>query len=446
MTNLSTQTSRSRGQRFLQELLSCRSDLSAGKATPYLETLRSQAEARLGELTIPTPRDEDWKYTDLSTLLRHSFQPQSPPSELTQPALQDYVWPEAKTSRLVVVNGHWMPQLSDLRGLPEAILIQPLSQMDPKRLQPYLQSIAAADTFTALNTASLVDGIGVILPRNLQLPQPLQILYLNVPGSLPLLSQPRCLVVAETSSSAVVIEDFCTLGAGLSLTNAVTEIALQPNAQIQHLKLQREHDQAFHISKTAVTQGRDSRYQTTTLSWGGQLSRHTLELMQTGEQAESTQLGLGLLNREQVGDSYSVVDHRAAHGRSHQIHKFIVDDRAHGIFNGKLLVQQAAQLTEAVQSSRNLLLAKQARVDTRPQLEIFADNVKCAHGATVSQLEEDEIFYLLSRGINREQAQELLTYAFAAEIIQTLPIPSIRQALRDLVLQKTNLQAPAPAP
>ncbi|NJK62817.1 MAG: hypothetical protein HC921_09180 [Synechococcaceae cyanobacterium SM2_3_1] len=165
--------------------------------------------------------------------------------------------------------------------------------------------------------------------------------------------------------------------------------------------------------------------------------------MQTGEQAESTLLGLGLLHEQQVVDSYSVVDHRAAHGRSHQIHKLIVDDRAHGIFNGKLLVQQAAQLTEAAQSSRNLLLAKQARVDTRPQLEIFADNVKCAHGATVSQLEEDEIFYLLSRGISREQAQELLTYAFAAEIIQTLPIASIRQALRDQVLQKTRLQAVA---
>ncbi|NJK62818.1 MAG: hypothetical protein HC921_09185 [Synechococcaceae cyanobacterium SM2_3_1] len=270
MTNLSTQTSSSRGQRFLQELLSCRSDLSAGRATPYLETLRFQAEARLGELTIPTTRDEDWKYTDLSGLLQHSFQPQSPLPDLTQAALQNYVWPEAQTSRLVVLNGAWMPQLSDLSGLPESILIQPLSQIDPERLQPYLQSLAAADTFTALNTASLGDGIGVILPRNLQLQQPLHILYINVPGPLPLLSQPRCLLVAETSSSAVVIEDFCSLGSGLSLTNAVTEIALQPNAQIQHLKLQREHDQAFHISKTAVTQARDSRYQIhSPRFWGG---------------------------------------------------------------------------------------------------------------------------------------------------------------------------------
>ncbi|MEN9223537.1 MAG: Fe-S cluster assembly protein SufD, partial [Thermostichus sp. BF3_bins_97] len=231
-----------------------------------------------------------------------------------------------------------------------------------------------------------------------------------------------------------VIEDHVSLGTGIPFSNAVTEISLADTAHLHHVILQRQGSAAFQIAKTAVRQGRDSHYHQHALQWGSQFSRHNLEMTQTGSQAHTDLKGLTLLRGSQHSDTHSRLVHQAPYGSSRQLHKCIVDESAHAVFSGRVLVCQAAQLTDAAQSNRNLLLAPKARVDTQPQLEIFADNVKCAHGATVSQLETEEIFYLQSRGIPQAQARQLLTYAFAAEILAGIPLATLPQKLPQLSL------------
>jgi Fe-S cluster assembly protein SufD len=242
------------------------------------------------------------------------------------------------------------------------------------------------------------------------------------------MAQPRALVIAETGSAATVIEDFWGDEDGDHFTNTVSEFFVDANAQITHLRVQREGAGTFHIGKTAVTQGRDSHYASTAVSFGARLSRHNWEVYQTGEQTATKLYGLGAIADSQHNDTHSLVALNHPHGTVEQLHKCIVDGKAHCVFSGRMAVAQKAQLTSASQLNRNLLLSDKARVDTKPQLEIVADNVKCAHGATVSQLEADEIFYLQSRGINAAQAQRLLIYAFAMEILDTMAVPSLRSA------------------
>ncbi len=220
---------------------------------------------------------------------------------------------------------------------------------------------------------------------------------------------------------------------GVYLTNAVTEIWVGDNAQVSHTRVEWEGAEAFHIGKTAIAQARDSRYTCHAITLGAKLSRHNLEILQTGEQTQTTLNGLTIISGKQLSDTHSAIALNYPHGTSDQLHKCIIGDRAHAVFNGKVFVPKPAQLTNASQLNRNLLLSSKARVDTKPQLEITADNVKCAHGATVSQLEDDEIFYLQSRGIDENDARKLLINAFAAEVINQIPVPSLREILLNTV-------------
>jgi Fe-S cluster assembly protein SufD len=221
-------------------------------------------------------------------------------------------------------------------------------------------------------------------------------------------------------------------------TNQVTEIWVEDNAEVIHTRNQREAGEAFHIGKTAIAQARNSRYTCNAITLGAKLSRHNLEVFQTGEGTETTLNGLIIIGREQLADTHSAIALNHPNGISNQLHKCIIDDRGHAVFNGKIFVPQAAQFTNAGQLNRNLLLSPKARVDTKPQLEITADQVKCAHGATVSQLDPDEIFYLQSRGINAVNARELLLDAFAAEILNRIPVPSLHQKLSRCVSCRTS--------
>ena len=258
-----------------------------------------------------------------------------------------------------------------------------------------------------------------------------------VAGDTATISQPRCLVVAETGSQVTLIEEYTNRqdakNAKVYFTNAVTEIWVGENAQVSHTVVDRSGAEAFHVAKTAVSQARSSRYTCNAVVFGGKLSRHNLEITQTGEQTETTLNGLTMIADKQVADTHSAIALNYPHGVSKQLQKNIVGDRAHVVFNGKVFVPKPAQLTDASQLNRNLLLSSKARVDTKPQLEITADNVKCAHGATVSQLEDDEIFYLQSRGIDENGARNLLINAFAGEIINKIPILSLRETLLQVV-------------
>ncbi|SRR5579883_1647957 len=419
---------------YLQQLLSLRPTLDASAS--FLQVIRDRAAARVKALAIPSTRDEEWRFTDLSDLLAVSFQAsRTEAPTLGFDSIQRFILPEALSSRLVFVDGHYDPALSAVDDLPDGVVVTSLAGGAEllSDLPNYLaQQQGCEETFTALNTASLQDGALVWVQKNQAIAPPIQILFVTT-ATQPAINHPRVLVIAESGSKLTVVEEYVALYEGNYFTNSVAEIWLADNAEVNHTRIQRDSVEAVHIGKTAVSQARDSRYTCNAISDGAKLSRHTLEVYQTGEQTETTLNGLTMIGGEQVADTHSLIAYTKPHGTSRQVHKCIVDDRAHAVFNGKIFVPKLAQLTDAGQLSSTLLLSAKARVDTKPQLEITADNVKCSHGATVSQLDSDEVFYLQSRGINAESARRLLTYAFAYDVLQEIPVPSLRDTLAKFV-------------
>ena len=405
----------------------------------WLQELHERAALWVRKSVLPTSRDEEWRFTDLSSLRQIQFNVElSYATSLEQDTL---LLPEAANSRLVFLNGVYSPQLSAVADLPDGVVVSNLADLPVayrQRVQQYLaQTEGAHEVFTALNTSGLKDVAVVWVGKNVVVETPIHLVFVAA-GESPSISLPRCLVVAETGSSVTLVEEFTNRRGAESaekvyFTNAVTEIWIEENAQVSHTRLELEGAEAFHIGKTAVSQARDSRYTCHAIALGGKLSRHNLEILQTGEQTETTLNGLTMIGGNQLGDTHSAIALNYPYSTSRQLHKCIVGDRAHGVFNGKIFVPKPAQLTDAGQLNRNLLLSPKARVDTKPQLEITADNVKCAHGATVSQLEDDEIFYLQSRGIDENDARNLLINAFAAEIINQIPVPSLRERLTQTV-------------
>ena len=422
---------------YLQQLLSLRPALD--ESASWIKAIRDRATARVQELAIPSTRDEEWRFTDLSDLSQVRFQASSEQAPtLSFDEIQTFILPEAVNSRLVFVDGHYDPALSGVDDLPDGVMVTSLAAGAEllKDLHSYLaQQQGSEETFTALNTANLTDGALVWVEKNQTIAPPIQILYVST-ATQPTIDHPRALVIAESSSKLTLIEASVTLYDGVYFTNPVTEIWVGENAEVNHTRIQHDSVEAFHIGKTAVSQARDSRYTCNAVSLGAKLSRHNLEVHHTGEQTETTLNGLTIINGEQVADTHSTIAYAYPHGSSNQIHKCIVDDRAHAIFNGKVFVPKAAQLTDAKQLSSNLLLSPKARIDTKPQLEITADNVKCTHGATVSQLDSDEVFYLQSRGIDEDSARKLLTYAFAYEVIREIPVTSLREKLAAIVREQ----------
>ncbi|MBN3882371.1 MAG: Fe-S cluster assembly protein SufD [Nostoc sp. JL34] len=410
--------------------------VTAIKTEGWLQELRQSAANWVRHSTIPTTREEEWRFTDLSSLRKVQFNVKTG----NYASLEFDILPEAANSRLVFVNGVFAPELSAVSDLPSGIVVSNLaglSVVEQQAVQQYLaQAEGAQEVFTALNTAGITDAAVVYVKKNVVVETPIHLVFISVAGETATISQPRCLVVAEGGSQVTLVEEYTNRrGAekGVYLTNAVTEVWLGDNAEVSHTRIEREGAEAFHIGKTAIAQARDSRYTCHAITLGAKLSRHNLEILQTGEQTQTTLNGLTIISGKQLSDTHSAIALNYPHGTSDQLHKCIVGDRAHAVFNGKVFVPKLAQLTNATQLNRNLLLSSKARVDTKPQLEITADNVKCAHGATVSQLEDDEIFYLQSRGIDENDARKLLINAFAAEVINKIPVLSLQEILLNTV-------------
>ncbi len=415
-----------------------------------LQEIRDHALTWIKELEIPTKRDEEWRFTDLSPLLAHRFQ-SARLIPLENLAIASLILPESEHKRIVFVNGIYAPHLSDITEIPQGIFIGNLAELPEEfrdRLPHYLsQQQGNQDVFATLNSTGLKDAAVIWVEKNQIIEDPIHLLFIALPDNIPVLNQPRSLIIAEMGSSITLIEHYATaeiLGCSDRVkvqpyfTNAVTEIYLEENAQVNHTRLQRGSGSAFHIGKNAVFQARNSRYTCHAISLGSKLSRHNLEVYQRGEGTETTLNGLTLIGSQQLADTHSSMMLNHQHGTFNQVHKCIIDDKAHGIFNGKVFVPQTAQFTNANQLSRNLLLSSKGRIDTKPQLEIVADNVKCSHGATVSQLEEDEVFYLRSRGLSEQMSRHLLIDAFAAEILGNLPSPSLTQILSRCVSCRTD--------
>jgi Fe-S cluster assembly protein SufD len=411
---------------YLSQLLSYQPKNSPG----WLQAIRDRALALLQDQLLPNTREEEWRFTDLSSLYKTSFQaaPAVSDVDLGQWAIADL------PHRLVLLNGVYRPELST--ALPPGVAVE---QMTAERLQAYLaQQSGFNEVFTAINTVCFSDGIVLQIQKNQTIETPIHILYLTTPASTPFVTFPRILILSETGSSAAVIEEYGAIREGVYWTNAVTEVYLEPNAQLRHIRTQRESTTAFHIGKTAVSQGRDSHYALTTVNLGAAVARHNPEITLTGVQTETTLNGFMLALGTQLSDTHSLIHFTQPHCAAQQLNKCLVGDRARGVFNGRIYVPKAAQQTNAGQLSRNLLLSPKARVDTKPQLEIIADDVKCAHGATVSQLDDEEIFYLQSRGLDRNSASDLLVKGFAAEILENIPAPELRSQLLTAVLDRIH--------
>lgn len=410
-------------------------------ALAWLKPLRARALERVNTLTLPTVRDEAWRFTDLAALTRQPVRPRSAPTALQAADIAPFHIPEA-TTRLVFVDGVYAPQLScatpDTAGIVGTLRSAPASHT--ALLAPHLAQHATFDNalFTALNTAFLQDAAVLTVPRNTALASPVHLLFIATQPDTA--SHPRLLLLAEPGSSVTLLEDYVALHAGAGFTNAVGEIVVGAQARVEHVRLQRESQQASHLGRCTVSLARASRYHAVNIALGARLSRLELAVQQTDEDTECTLDGLALIGGQQLADTHTFIDHARPHGRSRQLHKTIVDGAAHAVFNGKVMVRPGAQGTDSAQTSRNLLLTPQAVVDTQPQLEIFADDVKCTHGAAVGQLDSEEVFYLQSRGLSRDAARKLLTYAFAADVINRIPVASLRQQLEATVLEQTHHQ------
>jgi Fe-S cluster assembly protein SufD len=421
---------------YLASLLAGRPQ-AAPSPLAWFNDLRAHAVDRVGALTVPTTHDEEWRFTDISPLTKIPFQPAYNAAQVDPEDLERFALPEAG-ARLTFIDGVYVPQLSfNNAGIAVENIADGLSKHGAA-IQAHLGQHAAfdANAFAALNTAFLNDGALILVPRNMAIAAPLHLLFIATQKEAA--SYPRCLVVAESGSAITLVEDFVALQDAAYFTNAVTEIAIADNASVNHVRVQREGAQAFHIANCAVSLAHASRYQSVSVAFGARISRYNLNVLQSAEGAECAIDGLALINNSQLADTHTCIDHAKPHGTSRQQHKCIVDGSAHAVFNGKIMVRQGAQLTNSSQSSRNLLLTAKARVDTKPQLEIFADDVKCAHGATVGQLDADEVFYLKSRGLSDAAARNLLTYAFGAEIIDRIPVASLKHHLEQTVLDHTN--------
>jgi Fe-S cluster assembly protein SufD len=406
--------------------------LTTPPPNPQLHELRTQAAGYLQEQTIPTTTNEEWRFTNLAPLLTQTFTP--PALELPSVNIDSLVIPEAADTRIVFVNGIYAPLLSSLANLPAGVFIGNLAAANAAGLAitTYLgKQPGGEEVFTAINTAGINDAAIVWLAPDISLDTPIQLLFITTTTDAAISTKPRTLIVLEQRSSATLVEEYrhVTSGDGTYFNNAVTEIWLGESAKLDCTRIQDEAITAIHIGKTAVSQSQHSSYTGNSIELGSKLSRHNWEIFQIGAQTETYLNGLTMVNGEQESDTHSTIALTQPHGITNQLHKCIVDDRAHAIFNGKVFVPQAAQQTNAGQLNRNLLLSPRARIDTKPQLEITADNVKCSHGATVSQLEDDEIFYLQSRGLDIETAKILLINAFAVEIIDRIPVASVREQL-----------------
>jgi len=426
--------------RFLVDRPAFDSELGTS-AIDRLDALRDRASHLLADQTLPTTREEEWRFTDVSALRGITFQPdQTVESDFEK--LEDLLLPEVDHF-MVFANGKWdissddaLPPGLFMGDLQTALTQTEISANPPlEKLHDYLATLPGTEErFTLLNTAAFNDVAVIWVSKNTVIEQPIHLLFVSIAGETPLLTQPRCLIIAEANSQVTIVEEHLSQAEGVYFTNSVTEICVAENAEVNHTRIQQDSASAFHIGKTAVSQARDSRYTCNAISLGAKLSRHNLEIYQTGEQTQTTLNDLTMIAGEQLSDTHSAIALTKPYGTTRQLHKCIVDDRAHVVFNGKVTVPQAAQLTDAGQLNRNLLLSSKARIDTKPQLEIVADNVKCTHGATVGQLDADEVFYLQSRGIDAASARNLLVHAFAQEIFDQVPIESLRQRLSDGVV------------
>jgi len=417
-----------------------------GDGPSWLPRVRRAAMDRFATVGFPSSRDEEWRFTPVSPIAQTDFRPAAP-AKLTRSALQPFLFGHPEWPQLVFVNGKFAPDLSVLPSLPLGVRLGNLATAlagDTTLLERHLTRHAAPETtpFAALNTAFIRDGALVYVPVDTALDRPVHLLFVTSPDAGGTVAHPRNLIIVERGAKASVVESYVSLAGGATyFTNAVTEVVSGENAWTEHTRIQRESERAYHVGLTHVDQARGSHYRSFTLAMGGAIARHNLHVRLNAPGIETLMYGLYLTHGDQLVDNHTAIYHDHPECNSWEVYKGVLDDRSRAVFNGKVFVKPEAQKTDAKQTNRNLLLSSGAKVDTKPQLEIFADDVKCTHGATVGFLDPAALFYLRSRGLPPAVARKVLTYAFAGEVVNEVALEPVRRELDRLVLARLGYPA-----
>jgi Fe-S cluster assembly protein SufD len=413
---------------------------AAAGGPAWLEELRRTAIERFGEVGFPTTREEAWRFTSVERIATGRFASAPVGVPRAAQALVERVAFGEPAERVVAVfvNGRFAKQLSVLKDLPAGVVVGSLAdalRSHPDLVRQHLARHAApeANAFAALATAFVDDGAFVHVPRNVVVDQPLQIVFVNTGGAEPVVSHTRALFVIGDGAQVSLVEQYVGDGTSPYWTNVVTEWVIGENAVVDAYRIQRERTDAFHTATTWSTQGRSSVYSVVNFAFGGGLTRHHITAVLDGEGAECTINGLTALGGDQHVDYHTTIDHAKAHCNSWELFNGVYDDRARGVFNGRIIVRPGAQKTDSKQTNNSMLLSEDARSDSQPQLEIYADDVKCTHGATLGPIDERSLFYLHSRGIGGDAARNLLTYGFGAEILNSVSLEPLRAHLDDVI-------------
>jgi Fe-S cluster assembly protein SufD len=410
-------------------------------APPGIQSMREAAFETFRRLGFPTTKNEDWHFTSVAPIVEHDYLYITTPSGDVRPAaLSPFTFGQSDWHTVVFVNGRYSPELSATTELPRGVRVLDLQRAwrDAPELAEQLGQITTYDdrAFTALNTAFMHDGAVVSIEREIEVDTPIHLLFVTDAVAAKSVMHPRNLIAVGRHAKATVVESYVSLSDAVYFTNAVTEVAIGEGATLRHYKMQREGMRAYHVGTIDAHQARDSHYFSFSLAIGGSLTRTNVYTTLDGEGCGSTLNGLYMLDGEQHCDHQTMIVHAQPNCYSRELYKGVLDGQSHGVFNGKVYVDPIAQKTDGKQTNNTLLLSDKAHIDTKPQLEIFADDVKCTHGATVGRLDEQALFYMKSRGVSRELARRLLTYAFAADVLETLEQQSVREELERMTLRR----------
>jgi Fe-S cluster assembly protein SufD len=409
-----------------------------GSQPRWLQSLRQKAFERFSDVGFPTTHDEDWRFTNVSAVSGTPFE-LAEPVTVSKEQLAAFGASHFRC-QLVFVNGLFSRELSTINALPNGVRIGSLAAQladSPESVEQHLGRYLniERDAFAALNSAFIEDGIYVEVPDGVVIEEPFYALFLTVPGSSPSMNHPRNLIVAGNNSQLTVVEDYVSLGEGTSFSNTATELIAGENAHVEHYMIVREGEKAYNFSTLRIQQGRNANVATHSLLLSAALVRNNVHPVLAGEASECLINGLFMANGRQHMDNYMLVEHASPHCDSRQFYNGILNGNSRGVFHGRIIVHKDAQKTDAKQTNRNLLLSDDAQIDTKPQLEIYADDVKCTHGATIGQVDENALFYLRSRGLDEVSARHVLLLAFANECLERMHSQPVRDHLERLVVE-----------
>lgn len=406
-----------------------------------IRAINERGRVALQETAFPTRRDEDWRFIDLKSITKNTFVSVEEAGANNVSDISEHYLPEALNTRLVFVNGVYNEELSSISDLPNGVIVGNMaSYSDHDSVKTHLGTITNYDddVFAPFNDAAFSDGTFIHVPEETVVEAPIHILNVFTDADKAYYATPRLLYVGEMFSKSTIIEEHIGLADNEYLNVPVTEFKMFTGSNVHHARIQRDSKQASHVSRPIAILDKNAEYHSYTICLGAKLFRNDPRVIQNAEEVDFTVDGLVLIDGEQIADTHSIMDHRFPHGKSHQLHKVVVNDSAHSIFNGKIFVAKDAQKIDSFQENRNLLISENGKINTKPQLEIFADDVLCSHGATIGQLQDEEVFYLQSRGLTEQKSRELLVYAFALESVESMAVESVEKLLLAEVIKYTN--------